>query len=266
MTRSRRAASLLVTALLVPGPLWAHDFWIEPSTFRPAPGERVTLQLRVGQRVVGDALPRDPGRLVRFVALDAGGERPVPGVAGTEPAGILEAGGGGAVLVGYEGRGAVAALTPEAMAHYVEEEGLATQLPEGWRPRAATDAFSRSAKALVAVGGSAAGFDRRLGLPLELVPEVDPTALGGGGELPVVLLERGRPVAGVTVTALSWDDPVHPVRAVTDRDGRALLRLSRGGAWLVKAVRFTAAPVGAAENYRSVWASLTFETPDGGER
>jgi uncharacterized GH25 family protein len=159
----------------------------------------------------------------------------------------------------------VGALTSGAMAHSVEEEGLATQLPAGWWPRAATAAFSRSAKALVAVGGGAAGFVRRLGLPLELVPEVDPTALGGG-DLPVVLLERGRPVAGVTVTALSWDDPFHPVRAVTDRDGRAVLRLPRGGAWLVKAVRFTAAPAGAAEDYRSVWASLTFETPDGGER
>lgn len=263
MKRWTTSWSLLVALLAGASPAAAHDFWIEPSTFRPAVGERVSLQLRVGEGLAGDALPRDAAQVVRFVALDAEGERSVPGVAGVAPAGVLEVRAEGATLIGYQSRGGVSEMSAETMARYVEEEGLAGQLPAGWRPHPAADAYSRSVKALVAVeGGGAAGFDRRLGLPLELVPETDPTRLVAGGDLPLLLLAEGEPLAGVVVTALSWADPSRPVRATTDRAGRVVLPLPAGGRWLVKAVRLTAAPAGTREDYRSVWTSLTFEAAD----
>jgi hypothetical protein len=48
---------ILVTFLAVP--LQAHDFWIEPSTFRPARGEAVTASLRVGEHFAGGRLERE---------------------------------------------------------------------------------------------------------------------------------------------------------------------------------------------------------------
>ena len=69
--------------------LLAHNFWIETSTFTPAPGQRLSVRLRVGQELQGDPVPRDPALIKRFVAVGpAGGETPVPGVPNTEPAGF----------------------------------------------------------------------------------------------------------------------------------------------------------------------------------
>lgn len=269
----RVGAAALLIALAAP-PCAAHDFWIEPTSFRPAAGAPVGLGLRVGEGFAGEPLPRDERLLRRFVAAGPAGVVPVPGLDGSRPAGRFAPAEPGLYVVGYASGDTVVRLGAEAFARYIEEEGLEPQLAAAAPPPALVrDAFSRCAKALLLVpGGGTAGFDRRLGLPLELVPLADPHRLAGGDgsaggaagapvELPVELLYDGRPLPGVRVTALHRDDPSRPVVARTDADGRVRLRLPRGGAWLVKAVRIEPAPEGSGADYRSVWASLTFELP-----
>jgi uncharacterized GH25 family protein len=57
--------------------------------------------------------------------------------------------------------------------------------------------YSRCAKALLVTPGAdseSGGFDREIGLPLELVPERPPARLSEGEALPVRLLHEGRPL------------------------------------------------------------------------
>ena len=187
---------------------------------------------------------------------------------GVAPAGVVSLKKPGLYLVGYESRESVSELTAEKLALYVEEEGLGPQL-EGTPPAGAPirDAFARSAKTLLFVpGGDTGGYDRRLGLPLELIPLADPHHLAKGSEpssrprsLPLELLYRGKPLPGILVTALHREDPLHPFEARTDGEGRVDLPLARAGVWLIKAVRIERAPAGAEVSYHSLWASLTFE-------
>src|SRR5258706_15803915 len=90
-TRQRgnlHARFVLVIALLATTAS-AHDFWIEPSTFRPAVGERVTAALRVGQKLSGEPLPRIPTLIDRFVIKgESGMEGPMVGRMGAAPTGI----------------------------------------------------------------------------------------------------------------------------------------------------------------------------------
>jgi uncharacterized GH25 family protein len=268
LPRGRRllvAIALVVTAV----PSAAHDFWIEPSTYRPQPLQRVTLRHRVGNHFLGDLVPRDETLLVRFVIVGADGEQRVPGVHGRDPAGIAQApAGGGTLVVAYESRGSIAEMDAAKMAAFVVDEGVADQVPAGWRSKTLVrDRFTRSVKSLLQVGGEqvrgepgrggSVGFDRVVGLPLELVPLVDPATLGGGGALPVRLLFAGEPAAGIQVAALSRIDPAKPLIARTDADGRATFALPRGGEWLVKAVKVV--PAGGPDaDFGSVWATLTF--------
>ncbi len=53
----------------------AHDLWIEPSAFHPAPGASVDIRLRVGQHFVGDPLPRYGSLVLRFDLSSSDGER-----------------------------------------------------------------------------------------------------------------------------------------------------------------------------------------------
>jgi uncharacterized GH25 family protein len=259
LVRASLLAAVAIGSFLVPAAASAHDFWIEPSTYRPAPLQRVTLRHRVGAHFLGDPVPRDEGLLVRFAAIADDGERRVPGVHGRDPAGLAQAPQTGTLVVAYESRGSVAELTPDKLALYAEEEGVASQLPAGWQGKAVMrDRFSRSVKSLLVVqDGGSAGFDRVAGLPLELVPLADPATLAAGGTLPLRLLWQGKPVAGIQVAALSRLDPAKPLLARTDGEGRVAFTLPRTGEWLVKAVKIVPAK-DAAVDFESVWTSLTF--------
>ncbi|MCA1580498.1 MAG: DUF4198 domain-containing protein [Acidobacteria bacterium] len=73
---------------LAPAALSAHDFWIEPSSFRPGVREDFTVALRVGEHFRGEPVPRDDRRIRRFFVVTNLGEAPVPGLPGTDPAGF----------------------------------------------------------------------------------------------------------------------------------------------------------------------------------
>ncbi len=269
---SRRAAlslKIVALALLVSAGVQAHDFWIDPSSFRPAPGQRVLVRLRVGQKFKGDPMPRDPKLLRRFSLFSgngaSGGETPVPGVAGAEPAGFATVTSPGLNLITYvSGRSSVE-LDAAKFEAYLADEGLETikaqRARKGQTAAPAKEVFSRYAKSYLAVGGAGGpGYDRVLGLTLELVPEKDPTALTTGAELPVRLLYLGKPLPGVLVAAFTRDQPDARVTARTDAAGRVRLRLDHPGVWLVKAVHMIPAPADAGADWESFWASLTFET------
>lgn len=260
MRLARRLLGYVLLSASLAAPAATHDFWIEPSTYRPEPLQRVTLRHRVGNHFLGDPVPRDEGLMVRFVTLGGDGEKRVPGVHGVDPAGIAQAPETGTLVVAYQSRGSVAELPSDKMARYAEEEGVASQLPAGWQRKALLrDSFSRSVKSLLVVHGrGSAGFDRVAGLPLELVPLVDPAGLAAGGALPVRLLWQGKPVAGIQVAALSRLDPSKALVARTDGDGRVTFTLPRTGEWLVKAVRILPAPPDGTADFSSLWTSLTF--------
>lgn len=260
----RMLAALIVTAAaLGPRTALAHDFWIEPSTFTPAPGQVVGMRLRVGDNLQGDSLPRDPKHVDQFVAEDATGRRSVYGRDGVDPAGLLRIERPGLVVVGYGSRPYLVALSAKKFNHYLEEEGLdaiAEIRARRHQSRAAArDLYSRHAKALIYSGGSeSVGEDRPLGFTLELVAERNPYALAANEEFPVRLTYEGRPLAGALVVAMNQAAPGEKLSARTDDDGRVRFNLRPGGMWLIKAVHMVPAPSGSRADWRSYWASLTF--------
>src|SRR5712691_10701920 len=86
----RHVGALAVAAIALSGAtLFAHDMWIEPTTFSPEPGAIVGARLRIGQDLLGDPLPRDPALINQFVVEDGEGRRPLIGRHGADPAGLL---------------------------------------------------------------------------------------------------------------------------------------------------------------------------------
>ena len=254
---------LLLWALSAPA-LLAHNFWIEPTTFTPAVGQRVAVRLRVGVELQGDPVPRDPNLIKRFVAVGPSGEAPVPGVPNTEPAGFEMFSAPGLYTIVYESGRSPVEMEAAKFEQYLKEEGLETVAAARARQdksaAGAKEVFSRCAKALIAVGGPGSGHDRVFGQRLELVAEKNPYALAGGGELPVRLLYEGKPLAGALVMALQRGRP-DKLTARSDSKGRVILKLDRPGFWLIKAVHMIPAPADAGADWESLWASLTFALP-----
>lgn len=261
-----RRVALLTAALALAAPAFAHDFWIEPSTFRPAVDSTLGVRLAVGQGFRGDALPRNPAMIARFVLVTDAGETPIGGRAADEPAGSVRIDQPGLALIGYRSLDSQVSLEAAKFEAYLKEEGLeaviAARAGRGDSQKPSRELFSRSAKSLIEAGGTgAAGYDRVLGLTLELVPEKNPYALKSGDELPVRLVYEGKPLSGALVVALAYDDPETKIAQRSDASGRVRFRLPKAGAWLVKVVHMVPVTGNPNADWRSIWASLTFVLP-----
>lgn len=254
----RTALLALVCALAAP----AHDFWIQPSTHRAAPGEVVKVRLRVGEHLKGEAVRRNPERMEALFAEGPGGRRAIPGLDGSDPAGFFKAADPGAYVIAYQGRPARLELEASRFEAYLKEEGLEgvsrRRAELGQSAATGRERFIRCAKTLVGIGEARGGFDRELGLRLELVPETDPFDLKPGETFGLRVLFEGRALGGALVAARSALHPGVSIHARTDADGRLRLRLGDPGFWMLKTVHMV--PSGAPDaDWDSLWGSLSFE-------
>lgn len=261
-------------------PLGAHDLWLVPSSFHPAPGATVSVSILVGHGAgEGEPLIPRPEWIERFVLAGPAGTVPVTALPGADPPGRVAVGGPGLYAVGLESGDTLHTLAPERFERYLAEEGLegmARAAREAGRAPAAApreadspvrELFARSVKCLLRVGGGPPGgadgpeVGPILGQELELVPLADPFA-PEAGELPLRVLLRGEPAGGVLMEAASLAGGEPPSRAVSGSGGvvrLALPEIDGPTGWLVSAVVLGAAPAGSDAHWRSVWSVLTFE-------
>ena len=250
----------------------AHDYWIEASNFWLQPGDRVLLYLRVGEYLTGQPAAFSLGRVIRF-HIDNVTRRFEVLPLQRDPAGMARLQDRGLQVVSFENVPTYLELPGERFSSYLQAEGLEGIL-EARRQAGASDqpgkeAYSRCAKALLWVGdgppaeGGVAFHNKPVGLTLELLPETNPYRLRAPASLTVQLLYEGQPVPGASVMALNKSAPNEVQRVQSGPDGRADFALRRGGLWLVKAVHMVPAAVTAPEDWRSYWASLTFDLPTG---
>jgi uncharacterized GH25 family protein len=262
MNAMNRLLATVLSLLLAPIAA-AHDLWIEPSSFHPAVGERVSVALRVGQNVQGDPMPRIPPLIERFVLKGNGTEKPVIGRAGMDPAGLVMIAEPGLQWIGYQSNAYPVTLEGSKFESYLKDEGLeriiAIRAGKGQAAVQGRERFYRCAKSLLDVPGGNKSPDTPLGFTLELVPRKNPYALTAGDALPLSLSFRGQPVANVLVVAMRKESPEKAVRARTDAKGHVTLRLGDPGFWLIKAVHMEAAPPDGGVDWESWWASITFD-------
>lgn len=150
---------------------------------------------------------------------------------------------------------------------YIEGEGFKAVIAErkqsGQMDGEGRELYSRFSKLILPGAGKEAIGP--LGHVLEIVPELSPDKVKVGGSMPVRVLFRGRPLAGVRIAAVyagaKLEGHAFPVNAETDAEGRANLKIDRPGLWYVRLIHMV--PSGGDPDYdwRSFFATLTFEVP-----
>ncbi|MES2754410.1 MAG: DUF4198 domain-containing protein [Pseudomonadota bacterium] len=260
-------------ALVAAGSAWAHDFWIQPSSFWLAPRAATSVAILVGH---GPSRQRWVLRLNRVVAFRSVG----PGRVRADHSGTLQQGtyapdatvsfaARGTHVMAFESTPAFNTLPPERFAEYLRDEGVTPPLV--WRERHGATAapgresYSRRAKALVQVGPPGAvqpQVTRPLGMTLEIVPERNPYRPAGGADLPVRVIYEGRALPGalVKLTNLRADEkPVETHR--TDGAGRAIFQLPRTGEWQLNVVWSKPVTGNPAADFETIFSSLSFGFP-----
>jgi uncharacterized GH25 family protein len=246
----------------------AHDSWLEPKSFELRAGASVPLKFYVGhhgEQKSASLSPR-PRWLTSLSASGPSGRIDLLKTKGFNPAAAITLRTPGTTVVALDTADFHHEMTPAEFANYMDEEGLAgakaTLERRPIRGRKVREAYRRHAKALVQIGGSAAGpVTRRLGQRLEIVPSVSPYSLRAGDRLPAAIWYRDKPLAGALVTLGDLDRPKDPlIRARSDRQGKVAFALPRAGRWMMNVVWSAPAPAGRSD-FLTSFSSLTFAVP-----
>lgn len=258
------ASALLAVAF---GSASAHEFWLEPDNFTPKLGERVPVNIFIGQNFKGNSFPFGKDEFKKFVVIDAKGEKPVKGIDGDEPAVTMTFRTPGLVAFSHYSTPETLVADWDLFARYLKLEGLdhieRLHRAQNKPMSKIKEIYWRCAKLLMQVGG-AGGQDRFTGMPLELIAEKNPYTLAPGEALPVRLLHDGKPIKDIQIAAISKAEPDKRRTVRTDAEGRALIDLPQRGPWLLNAVHMMEPgprEKGQKADWMSLWASLSFARP-----
>lgn len=245
------------------GTLSAHDMWLVTGV----PGARGRVCARIGEHFPVSSNGVAADRVELFQIHTQSGVQPLKGVEGkkqlcgsmTNPSAS-----GVAELIAHP---RFIRLDANDFNSYIEGEGftsvVAARQQSGKTNAQGRELYSRYSKVVIGRAGELA--TRALGHALEIVPEKDPATLAAGEPLPVQVLFRGRPLAGARVSAAyagaEMKGHEFPVIAETGADGRALLKLDRGGLWYARLIHMVPAQDDPEVDWRSFFSTLTFEVP-----
>jgi uncharacterized GH25 family protein len=274
--RSRAVGALpALFATLIAVPALAHEYWLQPSTYRALTGATIEITAWVGDGFRGE---RNHYARARTVDLAVHTDRKLDlGAVASEGDtlfGRFRAGDGRGFLISFVSSFTTTRLDGAAFEQYLEEDGLdSVREARNTSSRTGTpvrERYRRCAKSWV--GGASADvarITRPVGLPLEIVPAVDPAS---SEELELQVLFQGKPAPGLLVRAWRAADGVarNPASAAerneapvaargrTDSNGRVRLHLAGVGEWLVSTVHMVASHEPEEADWESYWASLTF--------
>ena len=249
----------------------AHEFWIEPLSYKVALGENIQANLKNGQDFKGTTYSYVNEIFTRFEMVNKAGTEPVKGRRGDRPAlNVVTKQKGLHVPVYASTMQWVRYNKYEKFEAFIRSKKmdwvLAVHEERGFPTEKIMETYYRYAKSLIAVG-TGAGQDRFLGQPIEIVALTNPftSDLSNGVDVQVFL--GGEPYAQTDVQIYHYvegsTDAVED-RVTTDSQGRVTIPAFEGGPFLINAMHIRdPRPEGIKKgsHWESIWATLTYELP-----
>ena len=259
---------LLIVAMTSATAAVGHDFWVQPHDFVADPGAAVPMTIEVGHGPARQRWSAPIDRIKTFTAIGPTGTKDIRTAlrpAGGSTDASISFSVPGSYIVVLETSRAESNLPAIRFNDYIKAEGIAPAVAARAKQRA-TDAYgrelySRRAKALVRIGEGGIAqphITRPVGLTLEIVPGLDPTAPGFAMTLPVTVIYDGHPLAGAFVKLNNLDFDARPVEThLTDAAGRAVFTIPFKGEWQMNVV-WTRPIKDPRADFDTVFSSLTF--------
>jgi hypothetical protein len=248
--------------LLLTSSLFAHDLYLMPQNFRPAPGATLLLSAHTGDSFPGSEQGVDPKRLTSIPAIDVSQWR-ILGMATHTTATVAP----GSQYFAISTQPRHIEMEPVKFLAYLKAEGLNQPLAKSSSGTTKSrESYSKYAKAYVVAGQPTGNFAKPLGLKIEIVPLTEPAQLKAGDSLPIQLLFDGKPLADTQVEmALSANPKSKTNLAIagrTDASGKLEIRIAEAGKIRLHAVHMLPSTQ-PTHDWESFWATLTFEVASG---
>ena len=261
--------AIVISSLWAPAAL-AHEFWLEPGTNNPSPGQSISADMKVGQEFLGQSLPYLPNTVRVMTHWSPNGAEALSARIGDLPAmqGIaLDQPGLHRLTMetnpayiefddiaefsdylSYEGLGAIVQLHKNRLLSEVD----------------IAEAYIRNARALIQVGpADESQRDSGTGMPFEIVALTNPFTKEATS-LDVSLTWQNSPVANRQIAIFYLPSGGQVTKdtarklAMTDSLGNATIEIKSPGRYLLNAVQMDSVQGPGSVVWQSHWASLTF--------
>lgn len=261
------SASRLLLTLSLAISLSAHDLYLRLQSYQPVAGAKVRLEFHNGDQFPASEVPVKVERLrdTRVVGGAAFQDLRIEGTATV--ADIIAPNVPGLFAVTARTIRNFIQLEATKFEDYLKHEGLAALVE--WRKqhgetmKPGREFYSKYAKALGYVGSPGGEFATPAGLAIEFVPMANPYTLRPGQPLPVRVLFRGQPQAGlaVAVAHAGGGRVSNRVVGVTNAQGEIAVPLTGAGLWKLHTIMMERTADTKDADWESFWASFTFEIP-----
>jgi hypothetical protein len=158
-------------------------------------------------------------------------------------------------------------LSGEDFTGYLEHDGIPAIIQErkekGISDRDEIEQYSKYVKLYLQVGDTGSdNFNEPIGLRIEIIPLKNPYGVKAGGNLPVQVLFKGKPLAGLTLHAGFSGQGEEALAVETDKNGKAQIGIGKPGKWYIRGIHLAQVDLDD-HSYESHWATLTFEVAGG---
>ncbi len=244
----------------------AHDLWLVPQLFRINPGDSVTISANTGMDFPNSLSAVSPDRVNQFILVGKSIKKNITDLKVQGNSLITECTfkESGTYVVGVDLKPKEIKLTAEEFNEYLLHDGLPNiyelRKKEGILDKSAVEHYSKYPKTVIQVGKKLDETPTKpLGLPIEIVPKVNPYGLKIGDDLEVTVLFQGKPLSGA---AIAWSYPGKGEEFAgskeTDKNGKAVIPLEKVGPYLIRLTHMEWVKKPTHE-WESFWTSLTFE-------
>jgi hypothetical protein len=249
-------------------PALAHDLYLMPETFRPRPGQTIEVAFHNG-----DAFPQSESG----VAVSRLRDTNLRGRTETVPLTNLQetrqkttaqvrVNKEGCLLLTGRTLPRRIELAPEKFESYLKGEGLGEVIDwrkaNGESSKPGRERYSKYVKSLLQSGPCDEYYQSVVGFVIEIIPEQNPYGKRPGSQLPIQILFRGRPAAGLKVEVSVFANGRTSTQAagVSDSHGRVQVPLAASGIYRLHVIKMERREAPEID-WESFWATLTFEVP-----
>lgn len=244
----------------------AHDFWLLPQKFMIQPGETITIYANTGMDFPASSSAVTPDRVTQFFMVGNDyrfdiSDLVIKDKSLTTSCTFEKP---GTYIVATAIKPKEIRLSAKEFNEYLEHDGISNILElrktERILDKDAVEFYSKYPKTVIQVGDSMDDTPSRpVGLTIEIVPKVNPYTLKMGDELPITVLFRGKPLAGID---LAWSHPGLEGKVAgwtkTAPNGDALVPLVKRGPYMIRLTHMEWVKKQTHE-WESYWTALTFE-------
>jgi uncharacterized GH25 family protein len=256
----------IIIFILATSTIFAHDFWLVPQKFRLTPGDSVTVSANTGMDFPNSLSAVTPDRVDQFILVGKSVKKNITDlkIQGNSLVAKCTFKESGTYVVGVALKPKEIKLTGEEFNEYLLHDGLPNiyelRKKEGILDKDAVEHYSKYPKTIIQVGNKLDEMPMKpLGLPIEIVPGMNPYGLKLGDELEVTVLFQGKPLSG---TEIAWTYPGKGEEFAgskkTDKNGKAVIPLDKVGPYVIRLthMEWVKKPTHEWESY---WTSLTFD-------